>query len=126
MCLFRITLQPVAETVIFVELSNVRTTKTPSLIFASLSRGNFSCRNWKAGKVQSMAFMKFFVQLSLMSRGFCQPGPDVILFFFLANVACPQMQHCPRYSRTSEACWLTIRRHILIVNEQRKVIKLKD
>ena len=34
-------------------------TKTPSLIFATLSRGNFSARYWNADPVRSMAFTKF-------------------------------------------------------------------
>ena len=44
-------------------------TKTTSLIFASLSRGNFSATYLKAGPVRSMAFTKFFIRPSLMFRG---------------------------------------------------------
>ena len=44
-------------------------TKNPSLIFASLSRGNFSARYLNADLVRSMAFTKFFNGPSFMCRG---------------------------------------------------------
>ena len=67
--LFLVTLKYVVEHIVSEERADLRTHKNPLLIFAWLSRGNFSARYLNADPVRSMAFTKFFIRPSLMCRG---------------------------------------------------------